>query len=58
MEKNKAELIYSTRDNTVGLFNLDGDMTIADFHNYCARLALAVGYHPKSVSIYFGDHSE
>jgi len=59
MEKSSSTLIYKTTDNgVVALLELSQDMSISEFHDACARLALAAGYHPNNVSDYFGDDDE
>lgn len=50
MKNNQAGLIYTREDGTVALMDLDRDMNVYEFHEACARLALAAGYHPYSVN--------
>ena len=56
MEKNEAQLMYKSDAGGVITFSgLDGDMTLYEFHDLCARLAAAIGYHPKNIKEYFGE---
>lgn len=46
-------IIYKHYEETITIESKGSDLAMGDFVDLCRRLALAVGYHPKTVEEWF-----